>query len=60
MEIEGPFLKPFQICTLGLNDERLELLAEADTLEEAKAARAAHTRADRKIGIFHERRLLNE
>jgi hypothetical protein len=60
MEIEGPFPKPFRICTLDLKNERLETLAEADTLEEAKEMKARMRRADCRIGIFQERKLLDE
>jgi hypothetical protein len=33
MEIEGPFLKRFQICAFGLDNECLKTLEEADTLD---------------------------
>ena len=59
MEVEGPFLKPFRLYRLGLNDERYgEALADADTLEEIKAAKAHHKSAADKLGVFHERKLL--
>jgi hypothetical protein len=60
MEIEGPFLKRFQICALGLDNECLKTLEEADTLDEARAMQKAQMRRGGKVGIFADRKSLDE
>jgi hypothetical protein len=52
--IEGEFIKPWCHRRLGPNDELLEVIEHADTLEELVALMKGHKpRPDWRTAIFH-------
>jgi hypothetical protein len=50
MTIEGEPLKPYRLYRTGLNDEIIEMVAEADTMEEVRAHKG---RLDWRYAIYH-------
>jgi hypothetical protein len=56
MKIEGKPVKPYSLYRIGLNDEIIELVVRADTLEELKAYRQ---RLDWKYAIYQNRKRID-
>ena len=50
LQVEGAPLKPYRVYRLGLNDQRIELLADYDSEQEARAHKK---RLDWHYGIWH-------
>ena len=55
MKIEGKPVRPYSLYRIGLNDEIIELVVRADTLEELKA----HMRPDWKYAIYQNRKRID-
>ena len=53
MKIEGKPVRPYNLYRIGLNDEIIELVLRADTLEELEAHRR---RPDWKYAIYQNRK----
>jgi hypothetical protein len=56
MKIEGKPVRPYSLYRIGLNDEIIELVVRADTLEELDAHRR---RPDWKYAIYENRKRIN-
>ena len=56
MKIEGKPVRPYNLYRIGLNDEIIELIVRADTLEELEAHRR---RPDWKYAIYQNRKKID-
>jgi hypothetical protein len=55
-KIAGKPVRPYSLCRIGLNDEIIELVVRADTLEELEA----HSRRpDWKYAIYQNRKKID-